>query len=124
MRKPWFQRRWVIQEVSAAHEASVHYGGNKVHWIDSADAVQLFLAHIDRIRTIYRKSRLCADYPDAFSHVESTGAVTLVTACNSLIKRTADGDALARLWTIESLVTTFTHFEASDPRDIVYDCWH
>jgi hypothetical protein len=120
LRKSWFQRRWVIQEVSAAQEASVHYGGSKVHWIDFADAVQLFLAHIDRIRTIYRKSRLCADYPDAFSHVESTGAVTLVTACTSLIKRTADGDALTRLWTIESLVTTFTHFEASDPRDIVY----
>jgi hypothetical protein len=120
LRRPWFRRRWVIQEVSASRQASVHYGDKKVNWVDFADAVQLFMAKIDRIRAIYRSSTLYEQLPDAFEHVESTGASAIVNAASSLVRKTQRGKITSRLWNIESLAMTFVHFEASDPRDTIY----
>jgi hypothetical protein len=120
LRQPWFTRRWVIQEVSACRQASVHYGNKKINWLDFVDAVQLFLAHIDQIRALFARSSLYAKFPDAFAHIESTGAVALVQAASSLLRKDADGNIIARLLNLETLVSTFLHFEATDPRDVIY----
>jgi heterokaryon incompatibility protein (HET) len=120
LKKSWFGRRWVIQEVSASRNASVHYGDKKVNWIDFADALQLFLARIDRIRAIYNGSELFKRNPDALGHIESVGAGAIVRACSDLLQKMENGKVVSRLWDIESLVMTFQHFETSDPRDTIY----
>jgi len=120
LRRPWFRRRWVIQEVSACRQASVHCGHKRINWIDFVDAVQLFMAKIERIKTIFNKSWLFLEHRDAFSHVESSGAIALVNAASHLVRKTAQGEVITRLWDIESLVMTFVHYETSDPRDVIY----
>jgi hypothetical protein len=65
LKRPWFRRRWVIQEVAASKRAFVQCGQKKVNWIDFADAVELFLANIERVRTIYDRSELSKLNPDA-----------------------------------------------------------
>jgi len=120
LKKPWFGRRWVIQEVAASRRASVHCGSKSINWIDFADAVQLFVAKIDGIRAMYDKSELAKKDPDALSHVESVGANAIVSMTNNVLRKAQDGSVLDRLWNIESLVLTFLHFEAADPRDAIY----
>jgi hypothetical protein len=120
LKKPWFGRRWVIQEVAASRRASVHCGSKSINWIDFADAVQLFMAKIDGIRAMYNKSELAKKDPDALSHVESVGANAIVSMTNNVLRKAQDGSVLDRLWNIESLVLTFLHFEAADPRDAIY----
>ncbi|RDW66580.1 hypothetical protein BP6252_10215 [Coleophoma cylindrospora] len=120
LRRPWFRRRWVIQEVAASSRASVQCGSKKVNWIDFADAVQLFLAKLGRIRALYTNSKLFRQDPDALAHVESTGASAIVRASDNVLRKTETGKVVARLWDIEYLVSTFVHFEASEPRDVIY----
>ncbi|OCK77303.1 HET-domain-containing protein [Lepidopterella palustris CBS 459.81] len=118
--KPWFRRRWVIQEVSASRAASVHYGSKKINWIDFADAVQLLQANLDRIRAIYNSSEFSKRDPDALSHLESAGATAIVQASINVLQKMDNGQVVTRLWGIEKLVTMFHHFEASDSRDTIY----
>jgi hypothetical protein len=120
LRRPWFGRRWVIQEVAAARLASVQCGSKKINWIDFADAVDLFMANIDGIRLMYSKSHAFKDDPDALNSVESAGAKAIVSSTNNVLRKAQDGTVLDRLWSIESLVMTFLHFEATDPRDTIY----
>ncbi|KAF2181282.1 hypothetical protein K469DRAFT_752834 [Zopfia rhizophila CBS 207.26] len=120
LRRPWFRRRWVIQEVASSRRASVQCGKKSINWIDFADAVQLFIAKVERIRAIYDSSELSKQDPDALSHVESVGATAIVSTTNNVLRKAESGMVLDRLLNIESLVMTFPHFEASDPRDTIY----
>ncbi|KAH7073530.1 heterokaryon incompatibility protein-domain-containing protein [Paraphoma chrysanthemicola] len=120
LKRPWFRRRWVIQEVAASKRAFVQVGLKKVNWVDFADAVQLFLANIERIRAMYERSELSRRDPDALGHVESVGAGAIVRATSHVLKRSDEGRIVARLCTIEALVVAFLHYEASDTRDTIY----
>lgn len=42
MKRSWFGRRWVVQEVALARKAFLHCGKDWVAWDDFADAVNLF----------------------------------------------------------------------------------
>ena len=42
MTKPWFSRRWVIQEIALAKRATIHCGTHQIPWSDFAEAVALF----------------------------------------------------------------------------------
>ena len=120
LKRPWFRRRWVIQEVSASNRASVQCGAKKINWIDFADAVQLFFAKLERVRAFYNSSKLFKRDPEALAHVDPKGAGAVVQATDNVLRKREDGKVVARLWDIESLVSTFAHFEASDPRDTIY----
>ncbi|KAI9686029.1 MAG: hypothetical protein M1822_004012 [Bathelium mastoideum] len=120
LRRPWFKRRWVIQEVSASSRASVQCGNRKINWIDFADAVQLFLTKLGHIKALYNSSKLSKHDPDALAHVESTGAGAIVRATDNVLRKTESGKIVARLWNIEYLVSTFVLYEASNPRDTIY----
>ncbi|KAI1077748.1 heterokaryon incompatibility protein-domain-containing protein [Whalleya microplaca] len=120
LQRAWFRRRWVIQEVAASRQATVQCGDKNINWIDFSDAVELFVAKLDRIRSMYSHTETSKHDPDALHHVESGGASAIVSISNNLLRKTQNGVILDRLWNIESLVTTFLHFEISDPKDTVY----
>ena len=42
MTKPWFSRRWVIQEIALAKRATIYCGTNQITWSEFAEAVSLF----------------------------------------------------------------------------------
>lgn len=42
MRRPWFSRRWIVQEIALARWATLHCGDKQVKWQDFADAISLF----------------------------------------------------------------------------------
>jgi len=123
LKRPWFRRRWAIQEVSSSTRASVQYGQKKVNWIDFADAIQLFVLKLDRIRALYRGSRLFERDPDALSHIEAAGASAIVRATNEVLRKGEDGRIVARLCDIETLVMRFVHFQSSNPRDTIFALW-
>lgn len=114
MRSRWFSRRWVVQEVALARNASLHCGSQVVHWDDFCDATCLFMTKLDRIRTLF-----AAD-PDELGDVEALGANVLVTAISNLFRKSADGDIQQHLVGIETLVSSLLFFETSNPHDTVY----
>ncbi|ERF72376.1 hypothetical protein EPUS_07538 [Endocarpon pusillum Z07020] len=110
MRKEWFSRRWVIQELALARKATVYFGSAKLDWQPFAQAVALF----DRIR-----QGLPGAYLD-IRDVRRQGATVLVDLTTNLFRKSQDGRILQRRWTLEALVSTLLPFESKDPRDIIF----
>lgn len=119
IRRPWFTRRWVVQELALAKEAWVYVGEEKIHWDMFAEAVSLFARESDRVAQLFESS------PDFFfssaslGDTRATGASSIVQTTNNLF-RTSDGHRRERLTGLESLVASLLTFETRDPRDIIY----
>jgi hypothetical protein len=129
LRRPWFSRRWVVQEVAFARRASIRCGTKIISWTDFSDAIELFTRKLEAIRSLYDASELSKYDPDALSHVEITGSKAIVGASNAVIRkvtshtRSLEGKhhlAVDRLMDLESLVMKFRYLDATDPRDAIY----
>lgn len=118
----WFSRRWVVQELALASDATLHYQDKSIHWTDFADAVALFVAKFDKIKELFRYSRQFNHNPEYLGDITALGANTLVNVISNLFRRPvkATDKEPERLSSLEALVSTLLIFEASDPRDTVY----
>ena len=122
MNRPWFSRRWVIQEIALAEKAILHCGEDKIGWRDFADAVSLF-AEVEtathRISEVMKRNQAFDHIPNFFGHVPALGATLLVDAVSNLFRRTRDGSR-DHLMSLEHLVSSLSVFETTQPRDIIY----
>ncbi|OCK75857.1 HET-domain-containing protein [Lepidopterella palustris CBS 459.81] len=107
MRRPWFSRRWVIQEIAMAKEGIMQCGAHSIRWEDFADAVSLFIEMDKKTR---RYSRTVID---------TLAAPHLVDVISKLFQRTDSGEQ-QRALSLEYLVFNLSPFETTDPRDTVY----
>ena len=120
MRRPWFNRRWIIQEISLARDATLHCGGDSLPWRDFADCVSLFYHKRQELKRLFRESPRFNNHPDYLGDLTELGAVRLVYASDYLFRKSEDGQITERLLSLEALVSSLTTFEASDPHDTVY----
>lgn len=122
MRCRWFSRRWVVQELALATDATLHYGVKCVHWTDFADAVALFVTKYDEIKDLFRDSRKFNHNPEHLGDIVALGANNLVNVASNFFRRSShgQGQVIERLSSLEALVSSLLSFEASDPRDTVY----
>jgi hypothetical protein len=124
MKRPWFSRRWIVQEISLAKKGTVYCGRECVDWQDFADAVSLFvqveetpnkLSEIARRREEYNYER------GFFDEVPFLGATLLVKTTKDLFRRSGSGSgAQNRQLSLESLISRLAVFRTSEPRDTVY----
>ncbi|KAJ8124129.1 hypothetical protein ONZ43_g75 [Nemania bipapillata] len=119
MRDRWFSRRWVVQEISLAREATVHCGEKIVQWADFADAVSLLVSNQDKIQELFEYSRW-RDGPNTLGNVQSFGAHILLEATNQLFLRTPQGQITRPIKKLEALVTSLKTFDTSDQKDLIY----
>lgn len=54
MRRKWFSRRWIIQEVAFARDAELWCGDEEVAWGKFAITVSLFETQVDTIKELFR----------------------------------------------------------------------
>lgn len=119
MRDRWFSRRWVVQEIALAQDATVHCGARIVRWSDFADAASVLVSNQEAIKSLFdfskwREGRL------TLGNVDSFGASILLEATNKLFRRRLGGEIKRPIKKIESLVTSLKTFDTGDPRDLVY----
>ena len=121
LRNAWFSRRWVIQELTLARDATVRWGESQMPWSDFADAIALFMTKHDDIKQILSKTLEYQRTKDPLGDARALGANTLVNATNDLFRKSEDGKIQQRLLPLEVLVSClFLAFEAKDPRDTIY----
>lgn len=120
LRRPWFSRRWIVQELTRAKTAMMYCGPNRVLWKDFADAVSLFLENQDLIRPLFKKSNAFDNDPNYIGDLEELSAVRLVQASDHLFHRDEEGRITERLLPLEGLMSELTAFEASEPKDVIY----
>ena len=124
MRRDWFSRRWVVQEIALAKRGTLHCGNKCIDWQDFADAVSLFV-HVETathlLSDVMRRDRFFGHRPDYFGDVSKLGAALLVDATRNLFRESPsrDGKRYPRL-SLESLISKYSVFEASQPRDTIY----
>ena len=120
MRKRWFSRRWVIQELALAKDAVVRCGERQVHWRDFADAIGLFDLHFKQIRQLFKdKEKFPNKEYDIITDLKPLGAKILVDQISNVFLRDTEGLRFEPQQTLETLISTLSTFETSDPRDTV-----
>ncbi|KAH8748692.1 heterokaryon incompatibility protein-domain-containing protein [Hyaloscypha sp. PMI_1271] len=122
MRRKWFSRRWVLQEIALAKAGDVYCGRDCVSWQDFADAVSLFKeveSATHRLSEIMKLDQKYHHVPQFFGEVPYLGAALLVDATSNLFRKTEKGRR-EPLSSLEYLVSKFGVFEATQPRDVVY----
>ena len=121
MRCDWFSRRWVVQELALASEATLHYNSKVINWRDFADAVAIFATRFDSIKQLFLHSRDFDHNVEYLGDVQALGAAILIDVTANHFRRSSEArDDLERLSSLEALVSRLLKFEASDPRDTVY----
>lgn len=56
MKNDWFTRKWVIQELALAKNASIRCADQEMKWTAFADAIALFVMKLARMKQIPNKS--------------------------------------------------------------------
>ncbi|KAI0191533.1 heterokaryon incompatibility protein-domain-containing protein [Xylaria flabelliformis] len=136
MQRPWFSRRWTIQEISLARTATIHCGPETINWDDFAVAVKLFVEvgnATHRLSEVMKKDEKFLHIPGWFEHVSELGASLLVQATGKVfrtqrmetparIEESQSIDPLEKrsLLSLQYLVTTMYIFQTSEPRDVIY----
>jgi hypothetical protein len=118
LRRPWFSRRWVIQEISCASSAELYCGDDHISWTDFMDAIRMFgvAQQIWRSRPNMDNFRREPYLQD----IEELPASYLVDAVDAIFQRTDDGRMTQRQLTLDHLVTTLVPFQITEPRDTIY----
>ena len=120
MQRSWFNRRWIVQEISLARSATLFCGNQTVSWQNFSSAVALFVARYRDLRHLFQSSAEFHNHPNYLGEVEALGAKALVDITTNLFRKTEDGFILERLFSLEALISTMTLFECSSPHDTIY----
>ncbi|OCL04594.1 HET-domain-containing protein, partial [Glonium stellatum] len=122
MRRPWFSRRWIIQEIVYAKEAILYCGNDAIDWTDFADAVTLFADYEIQWKLASRMKghRLLGRDLDYFSDVQALGATRLVEATSNLFRYDESWRVTQKFRSLEYLVSSLSVFKASQPHDTIY----
>jgi len=120
LERPWFSRRWVIQEVACARRLSVRIADKILSWLDFADAVDLFSDVQDQLQVQQRHMGIYRRATTRLGGTKGSAAVALMRLSRNVFQRSLDSAITSRLMSLESLVLTTSSFEVSDVRDTVY----
>lgn len=120
MRRDWFSRRWVVQEIAFAQKAWVHCGDQRIPWSHLADAVALFSSRAEEIAELFRGDKKYNNQGDFLGDVEALGATRLVQTISKLFRKSDKGQKLEPLLSLEALVSNLSAFNASKPHDVIY----
>ena len=120
MRREWFHRRWIIQEIALARNPEVHCGVKSVPWETFTFAVSLFVSKAPQLQWLFKQSREYQFDPDYLGELDALGAKILVDITNRMFRKQDNGDVVEHLLSLEALMSTLTMFEASSPHDTIY----
>ena len=125
LRSSWFSRRWTIQELALAEDVIVQCGDCQIHWKDFADAIGFFTFYLGEIKEIARKAegRLSANEKNdlrVLTDLDVPQATKLVDEIANAFRKHPNGKLLEPAKGLETLVSTLTAFDSSDPRDTIF----
>ncbi|KAI6868575.1 hypothetical protein KC338_g3903 [Hortaea werneckii] len=120
MRRPWFSRRWIIQEIALGNSPELMCGEKSVPWQDFADVISMAAYKQSELQRLFRSSATYQNHPDYLGDLSELGAIRLAQLSDEFFLKGEDGSTQQRLFTLEGLMSSLTAFEASDPHDILY----
>jgi hypothetical protein len=116
MRRPWFNRRWIVQETGLARKANIYCGNTSTSWQNFSNAASLFASRNGGLRKLFQGAKEFQNHPD-LGEVEALRAQSLVLAVDNLVRKSEDGTVTKRLYSLEALMSMLTGFEGSALHD-------
>ncbi|KAK4044900.1 heterokaryon incompatibility protein-domain-containing protein, partial [Parachaetomium inaequale] len=110
LQRDWFSRRWVVQEIALAKEATVLCGNKEVSWDDFSDVISLYGS---RQADAWSSTSASAD-------ARGLGASTLSFLAANALRKDGQGNILERRWSLEDLLALLPMFHAQKSHDAVY----
>ncbi len=121
IRRPWFSRRWIVQELTRAQRVKIYCGDKQVKWDHFADVISLLKQYEITIQDLFKRSIHLGNDPERIGDLDELSAIRLVHASDHLFRREERKQHISeKLLSLEGLMSTLTAFEASEPKDIVY----
>ena len=120
--RPWFSRRWIVQEIALAKSGLIYCGRRTISWRTFSDAVSLFVeveTATHRLSDIMKKDAISNYIPDFFNDVADLSATLLIDTTNSLFRRLPNGKKDSIL-SLEYLVSRLSMFNTTHASDAVY----
>ena len=118
LKREWFNRRWVVQELVLAKNRYLYCGDRSLNWSDFERAISFFTNRIDNIVAMFTNSAENRQNTKILVDVKLAGATALVQIMNDDFRW--DEERLERVSSLESLVASLPMFESTDPRDTIY----
>jgi lipid-A-disaccharide synthase-like uncharacterized protein len=86
MQRPWFTKRWMIQEIALAQKVLLYCGDERIAWSEFAVAIE-YLGEIEKAtHRLYEVSDARdSQIPRLFEHVSALGASLLVDAAGKVL---------------------------------------
>jgi hypothetical protein len=116
MQRPWFSRRWVVQEIALARTALIYCGKDQISWKVFAIAVELFVeveTATHRLSEVMKRDRQGEFVPGWFEYVSALGASLLVDATERLFRDYKEGSHSSK-WKSEPAQDSDSEFD-TDP---------
>ena len=113
LRRPWFNRRWIVQELAVAREATLYCGSKDVSWAKFAGAVSLFASKHMNLKKIFKESKQHGFDSEYLGDVRELGAYRLVHAASNFYRKSDIGDILENLVSLEEVVSMLTGFDCT-----------
>jgi hypothetical protein len=120
MKRPWFSRRWIVQEIAVAREATLHCGEKELQWHEFADVISQLSTRLFEMKALFKKSPEFHNHADYLGDISELGAIRLVELTDDLFHKTEDNKIRDKNFSLEALMSTMSAFEASVAHDIVY----
>lgn len=120
MDRPWFSRRWIVQELAFAKRATVHCANDWMYWTEFETAVALFERDAQRLSDYYKSSKETSLEHDFFADVAQMGACRLVHLKRNLFRLNTEGRIAELRASLTDLVFDLWSFEAQEPHDFIY----
>ncbi|CAD0094765.1 unnamed protein product [Aureobasidium vineae] len=120
MKRPWFSRRWIVQEIAVAKKATLHCGEKVLPWHEFADVISQLSTRLFEMKALFKKSPEFHNHADYLGDISELGAIRLVELTDDLFHKTEDNKIRDKNFSLEALVSTMSAFEASVAHDIVY----
>ena len=120
--RPWFSRRWIVQEIALAKDGMIYCGPKTISWRQFSDAVSLFVeveTATHRLSEIMKETEIANHIPGFFDHVGNLSATLLIDTTNFLFRRLPNGEK-EDLLSLEYLVSRLSIFKTSESHDAVY----
>ena len=119
IKREWFSRRWVVQEVALAKDRYIFCGGKSLNWSDFEHGVSYFTDKVDLILALFTSSAESRNNAKIVEDIRMVGATAMVDTMNDSFRWGEDNN-FQRLSSLEKLVTSLPMFESVDPRDTVF----
>ncbi|KAI0970511.1 heterokaryon incompatibility protein-domain-containing protein [Xylaria arbuscula] len=121
IRRSWFSRRWVIQEVVLAKSCTIHFGNNQIQWASFCVAIENFSELCKELQLPEYRSVVSQLGPDSdILSPQATNAHILVHLKEVLLHRSAFNRASNRKCNLESLVSKCRMFLSTKKHDTIY----